>query len=700
MQIWRFLKPTLLLLALPGSAAAAEGMWTLDNLPVARMHAEYGFTPDAAWVDHVMRSSVRIAGGCSASFISKDGLVMTNHHCAAQCIDQLSTAKRNYMRAGFLAKNREEEVRCPAIELNRLERISDVTDEVKKATAGLEGEAFKLAQNAVKAKLASDCVGADKNTVRCDVVDLYRGGRYHLYKYHRFQDARLVWAPEKAMAFFGGDPDNFNFPRYDLDITLLRAYENGKPAAVKDYFVFSKDGAKEGELVFTSGHPGTTQRQLTMAQLETLRDVNLYGRLLQLAELRGVLAQYMKSSPEAARIAEAHFFGVENRYKVFNGEIQALRDPDLLKRKQEEETALRRYVASKPELQAKVGGAWDAIERAQQTYRKLASQLSLLERSGNPASTRIDHAGGFASDYFKHARTLVRGVEERVKPDAERLPEFAEANLPEVEQHLLATAPIYPQFEQVKLEFALTKLRERLGVDHPFVKRVLGKRSPGQLAASLIAGTRLGDPKVRKALWQGGKEAIAKSNDPFIKLALAIDGDARAIRKRYEQEVDSVVQKNSELIAMARFEQQGTDTYPDATLTLRLSYGEVKGWDEDDHRVAPFTTIGGAFDRDTGADPFALPPTWHGAKTRLNLAQKYNLSTTNDIIGGNSGSPLINRKGEIVGLVFDGNIHSLAGAFWFDPRYNRTVSIDSGAILETLKKIYRADHLVREIGGN
>jgi hypothetical protein len=681
----RFLPAALLI---PCAAIAAEGMWALDNLPASRLKTEYGFTPGKDWVDHVMRASARIAGGCSASFVSKDGLVMTNHHCAAACVSQLSTAKKNFIADGFLARGRGQEVPCPEIELNRLERISDVTGEVKGAVAGLDGEAFKLAKNAVEAKLSSACVGAERETARCDVVDLYHGGRYHLYRYHRFQDVRLVWVPEQAIAFFGGDPDNFNFPRYDLDIALLRAYEDGRPARPKDFFPFSRAGAEAGEMVFVSGHPGTTQRQLTMSELETFRDLRLIGGLLRLAEERGILEQYSKLGREAARIAENDLFGIENSYKAYVGELKALLDPALTKQKQKEESELRAFVASQPALRAGVGGAWEAIEKAQQVYRDIEAQYSSIEG-----------ARAFAGRYFTHARRLVRGADERAKPNADRLPEFTDSQLPEVEQRLFSTAPIYPEYESVRLGWSLTKMRELLGADDPFVRMVLGRKSPDQLAAEWVAGTRLGDPALRKALWTGGKEAIARSDDPFIKLALAVDPAARAIRKRYEREVEAVVLKNTELIAQARFARDGTSAYPDATFTLRLSYGEVAGWSEGGRKIAPFTDFAGAFARETGADPFALPESWRAAKGRLDPAQRFNFVTDNDIIGGNSGSPMINRAGEIVGLIFDGNIHSLGGAFWFDPRTNRAVAVHSGAILESLAKVYGASDLVREITG-
>jgi len=455
-----------------------------------------------------------------------------------------------------------------------------------------------------------------------------------------------------------------------------------------DFFPFSKAGAEAGEMVFVSGHPGSTQRQLTMSELETFRDVRLIGSLLRLAEERGILEQYGKLGPEAARIAENDLFGIENGYKALLGELKALLDPALMNHKQKEESELRAFVASRPALRTKVSGAWDAIEKAQQVYREIEAQYSAIEQ-----------ARAFTGRHFGYARTLARGAEERAKPNADRLPEFNDSRLPEVEQRLFSTAPIYPEYETMRLTWSLTKMRELLGADDPFVRLVLGRKSPEQLAKEWVAGTKLGDPAVRKSLWTGGKEAIAKSDDPFIRLALAVDPAARAIRKRYEREVEPVVQKNTELIAQARFARDGTGAYPDATFTLRLSYGEVAGWSEGSRKIAPFTDFAGAFARETGADPFALPASWHAAKGSLNLAQRFNFVTTNDIIGGNSGSPMINRAGEIVGLIFDGNIHSLGGAFWFDPRSNRAVAVHSGAILESLSKVYGASDLAREIMG-
>jgi hypothetical protein len=684
MRNWRLLS----LFVLTPLAYAAEGMWTLDNPPIAQMQKELGSAPDQSWFDHAMHGSARIAGGCSASFVSKSGLVLTNHHCVAECVEQLSTAQKDFLKDGFLANSRAEEHICPAMEVNRLEKISDVTAEVKAATKGLEGSEFKKAQNAVKAKLSSACVGDEGKKVRCDVVDLYHGGQYKLYRYHRFQDVRLVFAPEQAAAFFGGDPDNFNFPRYDLDMSLVRVYENGEPAKVAEYFPFNPAGPSAGESVFVTGHPGSTQRELTMAQLAMLRDTQLPDRLLRLAEYRGVLTEFRTKGVEEARIANAELFYVENSYKVLRGQLEALLEPHLFEKKAEDEAALQHFVASHSAFAKSTQDAWKTIEAADVTARTLYQPMA-----------QIENGRAFQSDYYNFAKTIVRGAVERSKPNAERLPEFNDSVLPQVEANLFSPAPIYPEFEKLKLTFGLSKMRERLGADNTIVHQILGNESPEQMATRLIDGTKLADQAERKRLWEGGLTAVQASSDPFIKLALAVDPMARELRKRYEREVESPVQKQSELIAQARFAKNGTNVYPDATFTLRFSYGKVEGWNEAGQMVAPFTRIGGAFDRATGADPFALPQSWLNAKDKLDLGKPFDLASTNDIIGGNSGSPMLDKNGQLVGLIFDGNIHSLGGAFGYNGAQNRAIAVDSAAILEALDKIYNAKFLADELRG-
>lgn len=682
-HIARRIAATAVWLLVAPAAFAAEGMWTLDNLPADRIAREYGFRTDADWSQRVMRSSVRLAGGCSGSFISADGLVLTNHHCGVRCVEDLSTAARDHVKTGFLAKNRNEEIQCPGVELNRLEEITDVSREVKKALSGLSGDAYVKAQRAVTARLTAACAAGDPLRQRCDLVDLYHGGRYHLYRYHRFQDARLVFVPEKDIAFFGGDPDNFNFPRYDLDMALLRAYENGKPAAVKDFFKFSGAGATAGELVFVTGHPGGTDRQLTLAELAAKRDLDVTDRLVKLAEIRGLLTEYGKTSAEAARVSASDLFSVENSYKALTGRLKTLQDPALWAAKQKEEKRLQAWVRKH---EGKDGNFWQAIAAAQATWRQIETDFDTLER-----------AQGFRSRYFTLARILVRGADQRAKPDGERFAEFTDSALPRQEQLLFSRAPVYPDYEQAKLTWSLTKFRELLGADDRRVTSVLGRMSPEQFARRLVAGTRLADVEYRRQLWTGGQAAIAASDDPMIILARQVEPHALAVRKRYEEDVEAVVRKNTERISAARFAMAGTGTYPDATFTLRLSYGEVRGWSEGGRDVAAFTNFGGVYERATGVEPFVLPESWIKARSKLAPQQAFNFVTTNDIIGGNSGSPVINRKREVVGLIFDGNLPSLGGDYWYDPHLNRAVAVDSGAIIKALQQVYDAGELVREI---
>ena len=473
------------------AALASEGMWTPDNLPRDQVQAKYGFTPDAKWAEHVQKAALRLAGGCSGSFVSPNGLVMTNHHCVNSCVQQLSTAEHDYIKNGFLAKRENDEIKCPEIELNRLDRIVDVSARVREATQGKIGEEYSKAEKRVKSEIEHECVGKDNATTRCDVVSLYHGGLYNLYRYHRFQDVRLVFAPEVAMAFFGGDPDNFNFPRYDLDMGLLRAYEGSKPAKAKDYFPFSKNGAAEGEMTVIVGNPGGTDRQLTIAELQSVRDDDILPYLLLLAERRGVLEQFRSESAENSRIAQNDLFSAENGYKVMRGRLEALQDPAVFEVKRREEKELRDFVDADPARKAKYGAAWDEIAKA------LAAGRQINERH-----TFIETGRGFLSRYFDYARLLVRGAAERSKPNGERLREFSESKLPGVTQKLFSTAPAYPQYEKVKLAWSLTKLRERLGASDPFVVRVLGKDSPQTVAARLVDGTHLGDVAQRKQLWE------------------------------------------------------------------------------------------------------------------------------------------------------------------------------------------------------
>ncbi len=675
---------SVLVLATAQAGYADEGMWTFDNFPKEAVKKAYGFEASPAWLDRVRLGSARIAGGCSASFVSADGLVMTNHHCAHSCIQQLSTKDKDMVKSGFYAATTAAEVRCPELEINQLAAISDVTAQINAATKGKEGAAYAEAQKAAVARLEKECQTTD--ALRCDVVSLYGGGQYHLYRYQRFQDVRLVFAPELAIAFFGGDPDNFMFPRYDLDVSFLRVYQGDKPAKLEHYFKWSAAGAKEGELTFVSGHPGGTDRQLTAAELEYERDVALPERLLTLAQLRGLLTQYQERGAEERRIATHDLFGVENGYKALRGRWSALLDKAFFASKVAEDEALRAQVAKDPARQQKYGAAWEQMAKAVAEQKKFRLQLRY-----------IASGAGFSSKLFAHARTLVQGTEELTRPNDKRFEEFRDTDLPQLLQRLFSKAPIYPALEVEKLTFSLTKLREELGADDPFVKKVLGSESPRELATRLVQGSKLADPELRKKLWQGGKAAVAADHDPMLELARLIDADSRQWRKKWEEDIEPAQKKAGELMAKARFEVLGTSHYPDATSTLRLSYGSVVGYEENGKKIKPFTTFAGAFERETGRDPFALPATWLKAKANLDLSTPFNFCTSNDIIGGNSGSPVINKNAEIVGLIFDGNLQSLGGEYGFDASVNRAVAVHSQALLVALDKIYGAQRLVAEL---
>ncbi|MGA3196815.1 MAG: S46 family peptidase, partial [Terriglobales bacterium] len=599
MKNWNLARPAtlvagtlLICLAFAQVALADEGMWTFDNFPSKTVGEKYGFTPSQAWLDHVRLASLRIAGGCSASFISPEGLVMTNHHCVVECVEQISTPKDNFVDDGFIAKTDAEERKCPAFELDQLVEIRDVTADVQGALAGKTGHDANRALHAKEAELQQSCGSGE--SVRCDVVSLYHGGIYDLYRYKRYTDVRLVFAPEYAVAQFGGDPDNFNFPRFDFDIGLLRAYENGKPAA----------------------------------QLAFERDTYFPARMPYLAEYRGLLEEFRKLGPEQAREGNEDLFFVENSFKAYVGRWGALLDPQFFGTKVQEEKKLRAATDADPKLAGDVS-AWDDIAKIQELRKQLFVRNAAL---GNRM---------FRSGLLGDAVTLVRAASERSKPNAERLPEFTDQALVHVQQELSAPIPVHKDIEELNLAFLFSTIRRDLGTDDAFVKKMLGKESPEQLAHRLVSGTRLEEPKVREELYKGGKSAVESSADPMIRFAASINDDLLAVRKDYESRVDAPTRAAAERIAKARFAVYGTSVDPDATFTARLSYGTVKGFEDGEGKfVQPYTTIGGLFERATGAPPYKLPESWLKAKGSLNLSLPMNLSTTNDIIGGNSGSPL------------------------------------------------------------
>jgi hypothetical protein len=672
----------LTLLTSAGKAAAEEGMWTFDNFPRDRVAKEHDFPISDQWLGHVMRSAARLRG-CSASFVSADGLVATNHHCVASCVQQVSSKARDLMASGFYARSAAEELRCPEIDVRQLLEITDVTARMKEATRDRSGAEYQKARKQAQATLEKECQTSEG--LECEVVSLYRGGVYDLYRYRRFADVHLVFAPEKVVAFFGGDPDNFTFPRYDLDVAFLRVYDGGKPAHLDDHLRFSTRAAGEGELVFVAGNPGATSRQLTVAQLAYLRDVAVPETIERLAELRGLLTEFSRRGPEPRRTAETTLFGVENGLKAWRGRWQTLADPAVFGNKTAAEQAFRQRFIRDPQ----VSKAFADIERAQQRLREIHLAYYHQEQAPSAQTSRLLHI----------ARTLLRAGAERPLPNATRLEEYRDAALPALQQRLFSTAPIYDDVERLVLTQTLSKMREELGPDDPFVHLVLGQQSPEELANRLVAGTRLRDLPTRRKLWEGGAAAVetAARTDALLAFARLIDQPARAIRKTWETEVDAVVRKSTEVLATARFTAEGTKVYPDATSTLRLSFGTVNGWTEKGKTVPPTTTFAGLFTRVTGRPPFALPDRWKKAQSKLTPEVPLDVATSNDIIGGNSGSPLIDRAGEQVGIIFDSNLHFLGGDYVYDPALDRAVSVQAVAVREALAKVFGAGRLLDEL---
>jgi Peptidase S46 len=668
-------------------ALADEGMWLYNAFPKDRIEKQYGFLPTQRWLDHLRSSSVRFNNGGSGSFVSADGLAFTNHHVGANCIGKLASSGADYMKTGFYAKTQADEAKCPDLELNVLVEIEDVTSKVKGAappsmSAADAGQAQRSAMSAIE----KDC--ASSSGLRCDVVTLYSGEVYNLYKYKKYTDVRLVFAPEFAAAFFGGDPDNFTFPRYDLDITFFRIYENGKPIHLDHYLQWSKTGLKDGDLIFVSGHPGNTDRLKTVAQVEFLKNVDFPSRLASYKRRITTLQQFSTESPENARIAQEDIFGLQNAQKAIQGEYEGISDAAVLSKMNSEEREREKAYMDKHPGES---NPWDEISNATKVNREIYDPLTYVERMR-----------GFSSEMAFNARTLVRAAEEKPKPNGDRLREYRDSGLPSLEQGLFSTAPVYKNLETLMLAVSFTLMQEALGPEDPAVKAAMGGKSPDEAAKMVIAGTKLEDVAVRKQLYEGGQAAIAASTDPLIVLMRNVDAEARAARKRFDDEVDSVVRRDGALIARARFSQSGFTQPPDATFTLRLSYGTVKGYEENGKKIPYFTTMGGAFehaDKHGNKPPYDLAGSWLKMKSKLNLATPLNFVSTADIIGGNSGSPTVNKAGEVVGIIFDGNIQSLVLDFYYDERQARAVSVDSRGIIEALRKIYGADALADELTG-
>jgi hypothetical protein len=674
-----------LVLVAGGSARADEGMWPFDEAPLSRVKDALGVSIDSHWLEHLRNASVRLTNGCSASIVSHEGLVLTNQHCIVTCAQQLSPPDRDYVNEGYLADARSDERSCPGVQAEVLVAITDVTAPIFAAGAGKVGEDYAAAREAAIATAEQSACGGDPR-YRCQVISFYQGGQFKVYRYRRYADVRLVFSPELDAAWFGGDPDNYNFPRYDLDCAFLRLYEDGKPAQTPEFLTWATSAPQAGDPVFVSGNPASTERRLTASQLATLRDVSLPLLSVQAAELRGRLIQLGEQGPRMRRLISSALFEDENTYKMLQGRLAALRDPVLTAARQHDEDDLKAKLATDPKLAAQIGDPWAQIDNAQKTY---ALQFAVWHE--------LESGAGGGSDLFRYAREIVRGAAERVKPTGVRLPEYADSRLPLDEKVLFDPKPVEPVLEKLYLEFWLSKTRELLGPDAQAVVMLLGKESPEELAERLVTGTRLADPAFRRTLWDGGMTAVAASSDPMIQFVIATDPLSRAARQVWEEEVVGPLQDGGERISRVRYGFEGAGMYPDATFSLRLSYGKVAGWTDQGQQTPAFTTFAGLFGRATGAPPYRLPGRWTSGEGKLDPTTVLDFATTNDITGGSSGSPVVNAKGQIVGTAFDGNIHSIAGDFAYDGALNRTIAVSTVAISQALDKVYGDAALAKEL---
>ena len=673
-----------LLVMLCSAANADEGMWTFHGFPFDKANSALKTRLDQAWLDRVRNATVRLAN-CTGSFVSGNGLILTNHHCVESCLAELSSKEKSLVEDGFLAAKPADEKRCQTQVADILVGMEDISPKVAAAIAGKDDKAANEARKATLTQLESACEESTKR--KCQAVTLYEGGQYWMYQYQRYTDVRIVFAPEGDIAAFGGDPDNFQFPRWCLDMGILRIYDAaGKPVRTPNHLKINFAGPGVGDPVFVSGHPGSTDRLLTVSELQAQRNYELPNWLLRYSELRGRYIQFSAQSPENARITADQLNGIENSIKVRRKQLDALHEDALFDRKRAEEANLRQQIASSTELRSAIGDPWAEITRAEAVKRGLYLPF-----------TNIEQGAGFQGRLVTYARALVRGAEERPKPNSERFREYTDAALKRIEQQLGASVPVYPELEILRLTFGFERMREWLGPDHPMVRQLLSKESPAELARRLVTGSKLADPAARMALWEGGAAAVNASTDPMIQLARAIEPEARRLRKEMEDQVEAPMELASEKIAKARFAVLGTSVYPDATFTLRLNWGTVGAWVENGKAIEPFTRLARAFERATGAEPFRIPESWQKVKDKLDMNTPFNLATNSDIVGGNSGSPLISAKGEVVGLLFDGNIHSISGSYWFDTEKNRAVAVHPAIMKEALTKVYGATALYSEL---
>jgi len=680
------------------SVFADEGMWLFNSPPLKQLKEKYQFEPTPQWLEHLQKSSVRFNSGGSGSFISPNGLAITNHHVGADTLQKISNEQHNYLRDGFYAKSQADEIKSTDLELNVLVSIEDVTARVNAAVKpGISPDEAGNARGSAIAQIEKE--SKEKTGLRSDVVTLYQGGVYNLYRYKRYDDVRLVFAPEQQIAFYGGDPDNFEYPRFDLDICIFRVYENGQPAKIDDYLKWNSKGPNDGDLTFVSGSPGRTDRQLTVDELADTRDRDVPNLLGMFNRREVLLNAWSQRSFENARRAREDFFGDQNNRKRYDGYIAALLDPEIWRAIEAREKKLRDAISGDAKLRSTIA-AYDRIKKAQAELVKIVPRYDYLEQERR---STVGYRGPRAlyGSLFQYARLLTRAIDERAKPNGERIPTFRDSAKESLELDLFSTSPVYDDYEILRLTDSLTDFAEKFGANDPMVKQALAGKSPRARAIELVTGTKLKDVDFRKNLYTKDAAALQAAHDPMLDLARMIEAPASDTRKAHKAQEEIKEQAYAE-IAKARFAIEGTSNYPDATFTLRLSYGRVRGYEEDGKQVAPFTNFAGLYQRSAeheNKEPFDLPQRWIDRKAALNPETQFNFVSDADIIGGNSGSPVVNKANEFVGIIFDGNIQSLVLDCIFTDKQARAVSVDSAAITEALRKVYDASALADELEG-
>lgn len=671
---WKLTVTALILFAEP--ALAAEGFWPFSALPIEKMNAELGVVPSGALLRKVEQATLQLGRFCTASLAGPNGLLLTNYHCISSCLQDISKDKEDLVAEGFTSNGSAEERQCPGLFAERPLSDMDVTERFNSALKGLSGKDYADRLKREMSAVIAECL-AGEETKTCRVVRYFNDAVFRLQSFKVYRDVRMVFAPEFQSALFGGDPDNFDFPRFGFDMALLRLYEDGLPAPAEGWLSWRNDAPRDGEALIIAGYPGFTFRHFTVSQIRSMRDGYLPWFMTNLSELRGRLIQFSDQRAGSKPLPSSLIYEVENSLKKARGQFEALADADNMAIKENNEIELRNTISVNPELSKAVGSAFEEIAAGEVVYRQIYWQESL----------RYDLT---PSVLWRNARELVAAIRQMAKPADQRDSYYIDENLPTIEQSLFTEIIIDAEVERLALAFGLSKLREYLGTDHSLVRNILGKESPESLARRVVNQTKLGDSNERKKIFRSGLTGLESSEDPLLRIAALVDDAYKALDKRYMDEVDAPQVLAHQRIAVARNFGSRAGQYPDADSSLRLSYGRISGWtDRDGSSVDSCTLVKDLAQRATDHPPYQLPRSWRQSMAKLDMEQPFNCATTHDMIGGNSGSPVIDGNGEIVGLVFDGNFPSLGGTYVYEANRNRAIMLSGRLIQDALRVVYR-----------